>query len=494
MDGTWIGQSPNLMSETYRGRPASALTEMPRVDRPFFSVVIPTRQRAETLRACLETCLAQDFDDYEILVVDNASTRETRAVVEAVGSERVRYLRSDRLLAMSANWELAVSEARGEYVTVVGDDDALMPYALRELARLVEEHGRPGAIRWSRAIWTWPTIAVQEDANCLILPMSRVVEWLDTREVIADVMAFRVGSDQLPMIYNSVIRRDVIDQVRDRCGSVFPTIYPDVYSGFALGSVAGRYLSVEVPMGIAGLGGRSNGVATLMQEDGRSEIANEFNSLNRESGYLPHPRVPDLTNAPVHIVDSFEHARDRLFPDDVDPLRPLGDDAALPRHDHLCRRARAEERGGVDQGGTGRPPRAQGAGRRRGGAARAGAVVPLPARPVGLRRHQPEHGHGRSRDRRVAACSRFVDAPARHGRPTHRVRAAADVHRVDLQRRGAAERPRAEEAERRAHRAVAKTRALRRSWRRPRRGVLAPGSTPGGAPGRGEHETDERES
>ena len=115
-------------------------------------------------------------------------------------------------------------------------------------------------------VWTWPTIAVPEDTNCLILPMTRMVEWLDTRAVIADVIAFRASPDQLPMIYNSVIRRDLIDEVRERGGSVFPTIYPDVYSGFALGSVAGRYLSVQVPMGIAGLGGRSNGVATLMQD------------------------------------------------------------------------------------------------------------------------------------------------------------------------------------------------------------------------------------
>lgn len=288
------------------------------MDRPLFSVIIPTRQRAETLPACLEACLAQDFDDYEILVVDNFSTPETRAVVDAVDSDRVRYIRTDRLLAMSANWELAVRESRGRYVTVVGDDDALMPYALRELARLVAEHDGPPAIRWARGIWTWPTIAVEEDANCLVLPMSRMVEWLTAKDVIAEVIAFASNSDRLPMIYNSVVRRDLIDTLRDRCGAVFPTIYPDIYSGFALGWVAERYLSVELPMGIAGLGGRSNGVATLMQQEDPSAIALEFNSLNRENGYLPHPRVPDLTNQPIHIVDSFEHARDRLFPDDPD--------------------------------------------------------------------------------------------------------------------------------------------------------------------------------
>jgi glycosyltransferase involved in cell wall biosynthesis len=437
------------------------------VDRPLFSVVIPTRQRAETLRACLETCLAQDFDDYEILVVDNASTPETRSVVVAAGSDRVRYLRSDRLLAMSANWELAVSEARGEYVTVVGDDDALMPYALRELARLIAEHDRPGAVRWSRGVWTWPTIAVQEDANCLFVPMTRSVEWLHTRDVIAEVIAFRVSSDRLPMIYNSVIRRDVIDQLRDSCDAVFPTIYPDIYSGFALGTVAGRYLSTDVPMGIAGLGGRSNGVATLMQAEGRSPIADEFNSLNRDSGYLPHPRVPDLTNVPVHIVDSFEHARDRLFPGDVEldydrwemTQRYL---ATITAVDEAGRKTAVEMiKATLDD----RPELRE----------RVDDEAALHS-PAPLFRFRPERlgfdGTNLVIDTAglgiddVADCSRFVmrllgfDArPIEYGLP--------DVHRLAVQldateRRAQQAESRAEDAERRTARAVAKTKALRK--------------------------------
>src|SRR5204863_7515060 len=102
--------------------------------------VIPTRERAETLQYSLRTCVEQGFDDYEIVVCDNCSSPATREVVEACTSPRVRYVRADRPLAMSANWELAVSHARGEYVTVLGDDDGLMPYALRELDALARLH------------------------------------------------------------------------------------------------------------------------------------------------------------------------------------------------------------------------------------------------------------------------------------------------------------------------------------------------------------------
>src|SRR5262245_43353046 len=77
--------------------------------RPRFSVVIPTRERAETLRHSLRTCAEQDFDDYEVVVCDNSSSPATRQVVQECGCAKVRYVRSDRPLAMSDNWDLALS-------------------------------------------------------------------------------------------------------------------------------------------------------------------------------------------------------------------------------------------------------------------------------------------------------------------------------------------------------------------------------------------------
>jgi glycosyltransferase involved in cell wall biosynthesis len=263
----------------------------------------------------LATCLAQDFDNYEIVVCDNASDPETRAVVDAARSERITYHRTDRPLAMSANWELAVSMAEGEYVTVVGDDDALMPYALRELDRLIVEHQRPPAVNWRRAVYTWPTISVRSDANLLFLPLTRACTVFDGRQRLAMASRWEIGADQLPMIYCSVVRNDLIEKHRNIAGCVFPSIYPDVYSAYAFAYLAESYVFIEVPMGVAGLSAASNGVATLV-ENGTSPIAIEFNELNRAAGFRPHPTVPDLNLVSIHPDDCFQHARDLLFPDD----------------------------------------------------------------------------------------------------------------------------------------------------------------------------------
>ncbi len=73
-----------------------------------FTVIIPTRERADTLYYSLKTCVTQDYDDLEILVSDNFSQDNTREVVESFKDPRIRYINTGKRVSMSDNWEFAV--------------------------------------------------------------------------------------------------------------------------------------------------------------------------------------------------------------------------------------------------------------------------------------------------------------------------------------------------------------------------------------------------
>lgn len=285
-------------------------------DRPRFTVVIPTRNRPDTLKPCLQTCLAQGFDDYEIVVADNCGTSETADVIKGFDSSRIVHLRSESPLAMSVNWERGVEAARGQYVTLIGDDDGLMPYALRELDLLIREHHEPEAIHWRRGIYTWPTMGTA-DANLLAFSLSRGLRELRGRTLIGDVLAFRTGPEMLPTVHSAVVRRDLLDKLRGRAGRVFPSMYPDDFAGFALGWLCTSYISLDVPMHLAGVSKHSNGAATLLKPGGKAGTA-EFWDLNRHAGLKAHPLVPDLPLVDVHWVDSFEWARELVFDEPIE--------------------------------------------------------------------------------------------------------------------------------------------------------------------------------
>jgi hypothetical protein len=306
---------------------------------PKFSVVIPTRERAATLRVALRTCLEQDFDDYEVVVCDNFGSPATRQVVDECHSPRIRYIRSPRLLSMSSNWELAVSQARGEYVLVLGDDDGLLFHALRELDRLVAAD-RPLAIRWAGAYYSWPTIDLPGQANYLRIPVGREMRTVEAIPAIASVIRFDACYSTLPMLYNSAVCRDLIDRLRDRAGRVFANAIPDVYSGFALGYLAGAFHSLETPMTIAGTSGGSFGVANLFHR-GKSARDHEFRSLNAQERLPTHRWVPDLPIFPyAPVAESFLLAKEALFPGE-DSLRL--DRRALACHCVSALRADGEE-------------------------------------------------------------------------------------------------------------------------------------------------------
>ena len=81
---------------------------------PFMSVIIPTRERCETLHSSLQTVCGQDFADAEFIVSDNVSGDDTAAIVASFNDPRIRYIRRPKRLSMSDNYSLALSHARTE--------------------------------------------------------------------------------------------------------------------------------------------------------------------------------------------------------------------------------------------------------------------------------------------------------------------------------------------------------------------------------------------
>ena len=99
-----------------------------------FSIVIPTRERADTLFHTLKTCIAQDYDDCEIIVSDNHSADHTRDVVTGFNDARVKYTNPGRRLGMGDNFEHAFEQiSRNTVAICIGDDDGLMPGALGKM-------------------------------------------------------------------------------------------------------------------------------------------------------------------------------------------------------------------------------------------------------------------------------------------------------------------------------------------------------------------------
>jgi glycosyltransferase involved in cell wall biosynthesis len=120
---------------------------------PFFTVVITTYNRERIVRRCLDSCLDQTEDDFEVVVVDDASTDGTVAALERYEDPRLRVVVRDRNCGINPARHKGVENARGQWVVMVDSDDELLPHTLESLRRIID--GLPAGVRVVRSRLLW---------------------------------------------------------------------------------------------------------------------------------------------------------------------------------------------------------------------------------------------------------------------------------------------------------------------------------------------------
>jgi glycosyltransferase involved in cell wall biosynthesis len=107
---------------------------------PRFSVLMAAYNRAELIHVAIDSVLAQDFKEYELVIVDDGSTDNTGEIVQSYGDPRIRYIRKDQNEGRSPTRNRAISEARGEFVLWMADDDLLAPGLLTLYDRILRDN------------------------------------------------------------------------------------------------------------------------------------------------------------------------------------------------------------------------------------------------------------------------------------------------------------------------------------------------------------------
>ena len=100
------------------------------IDTPFFSVIIPSYNRANLIARSINSVLQQEYKSYEILVIDDGSTDDTASVVKEFEARNVFYYKKEngeRGAARNFGWR----KAKGEYVTFLDSDDIFYPNHLQ---------------------------------------------------------------------------------------------------------------------------------------------------------------------------------------------------------------------------------------------------------------------------------------------------------------------------------------------------------------------------
>lgn len=122
------------------------------------SVIIPTYNRADLLPMTVESVFAQTYKNYEIIIVDDGSTDNTKEIVEPyLSKSNIRYFYQENRKQASAR-NNGIRNSEGEYIAFLDSDDLWHPEKLDLQVKVLEEHPEVGLVYSNQSL-------LQEDSS-----------------------------------------------------------------------------------------------------------------------------------------------------------------------------------------------------------------------------------------------------------------------------------------------------------------------------------------
>jgi glycosyltransferase involved in cell wall biosynthesis len=284
--------------------------------QPRYTVIIPTRNRSEYLEAAILTALGQESDDFELVVSDNHSEDGTAEMLSALKDRRLRVIRPPMPLAMVQHFEWVLRQAKGEWITVIGDDDGLMPFFFEFADALTRGPASDfDAIYGPKPSYQWPGLETLYGRNVIRFDAHSGRETELSSEVMDRVS---YGDDSYfghaQFYTGTLFRRSLLERIRARQteGRIYHSFTPDASSVVATLLNTDKILKVGLPFAWGGSSPKSTGAqATRAQRHagGSTEIFEDFKHLNLAAGIAAHPRFRSVLEvegcAKVYFLESL---------------------------------------------------------------------------------------------------------------------------------------------------------------------------------------------
>jgi glycosyltransferase involved in cell wall biosynthesis len=318
-----------------------------------FSFLIPSKNRLELLRHAIASVRREELPDYEIVVADNASEQDYGAYVRSLGEPRIVYQRSDRPLPVTENWNRALALATGDYVLMLGDDDALAPGFGARVAPALAAKDPPDVVYLAGYHYCYPQVLPGNPKG--YLADVREARFLDERRepfrlpreeavaVAEAVFGFRYlfGFNSQHFLFRSGFLRNI-----EALGGIFQSPYPDTFAAAVSFLKARSVMVVPEPSVLLGISPKSFGYYYFNDraKEGYDFLANESVSTEIRSA-LAEVVLPGDANNTNWLV-AAEVARRALAPEfplrlDVGRYRLLQSVAFL--RDVLVKRIRSAD-------------------------------------------------------------------------------------------------------------------------------------------------------
>jgi glycosyltransferase involved in cell wall biosynthesis len=231
-----------------------------------FSVLLPSHNGLQFLRYAVQSVLRQDHTDWELVISDNHSTDDIGGYVATLADDRIRYVCTEDFISVTDNWNNALRHSTGDYVVMLGNDDALLPGYFSALSETIELLGELDAIYTAALLYAYPGVLPNVPEGYLeIQHYAPFFAGADEPFLLAPDAARQLARDAMAMraryAFNMqfiALKRETIDGLAGD-GEFFRSPFPDFYAMNLVFAMAPRIAVDPQPRVIIGITPASHG-------------------------------------------------------------------------------------------------------------------------------------------------------------------------------------------------------------------------------------------
>lgn len=224
-----------------------------------YSLIIPTRNRQRTAMYAIESALNCNYEKLQIVVPDNSDTDDLYHQLKDRGwLEKITYHKNEKILSMRDNWEKGIDLATGDILSVIGDDDAIMPDAYIYANVLFSRHSID-VLHSESAIYKWDCYPLHGRRHYIRTKLREAVRIINNpRDILRGVInhEYHVGTG--PGLYYGFVRKTFLEELKKKRGRWLVDHVPDFDSGYATLMYSESFAIITRPLFVQGHSGKSN--------------------------------------------------------------------------------------------------------------------------------------------------------------------------------------------------------------------------------------------
>lgn len=249
----------------------------------LLSVIIPTKNRQYYCLNSVKQILSCYGNRVEIVVQDNSDDDSLGAEIDALRAENVIYHYQGGILSFVDNFDIAIGLSTGKYLMLIGDDDGITSLALK-VTEWADARGVISVRPSLSFVYFWPGSQVfkQNDNGILnITEYDGKIREYDAKNGLVDLLKKSCQdylNCDLIKLYHGIVRRDLLDTIREKTGRFVGGLSPDIYLSVALSILSnGKVIYLDAPLTISGIcTGSGSSQSATGEHTGKLEDAPHF--------------------------------------------------------------------------------------------------------------------------------------------------------------------------------------------------------------------------